>query len=165
MYATTIGLSETESLDLFGRALDSVNEADQVESDSDRLLQDIMHSVLFLPGGQRKTVLQVLQQHDSDYHRGDVESCEEKLHAVGIYPTKDRIFLNRGQIERELLRQTDWQGKRIDTLLRRLPGANSATKRFGKSTLRFVTIPRDAVSYESIEDEQGGSQIDDSDPF
>lgn len=165
MYATTIGLSETESLDLFGRALDSVNEADQVESDSDRLLQDIMHSVLFLPGGQRKTVLQVLQQYDSDYHRGDVESCEQKLHAVGIYPTSDRIFLNRGQIERELLRQTDWQGKRIDTLLRRLPGANSATKRFGKSTLRFVTIPRDAVSYEGIEDGQGGSQIDDSDPF
>jgi len=165
MFATATGMDQVAALDLFGKALQCVNEADQVESDSDRLLQDIMHAVVFLPGGNRKTILQILHELEQDQYYGDQKGLEDKLQAVGVYPTKTELFLNRGQIERELLRTTDWQGKRIDTLLRRLPGARSATKRFGKGTLRFVAIPRDAISYTGVEDLEPQSQQIDADPF
>lgn len=141
MYAASLGMSDTEGIKLYRMALDALSEGESVDSDSDMLLQDIMTSQIIIKGGQRKSVIQCIRDryHPSNEH-------EEELNASGVYISDDRIYINRTLVLRFLLTGTDWKGKRIDTILLRAPGAKRELKRFGKTVMRFVSIPRDSIS-------------------
>ena len=137
MYAAAIGFSDSEALKLYLMSLASISESEEIESDSETLLHEIMLSKTSIKGGVQKSVLHLLRDRISHDYTEDLEH-------VGIFVTDDSLLLNRNLIIRYLL--TDkWKDKRIDTLLSRLPGAKRLKKRFGKSNLRFVSIPKSSV--------------------
>ena len=143
MYCSAIGMTDGEALKLYLAALKTISQAEDVESDSEALLQEIMLSQVNLRGGEKKSVLHMLRDRIVCDHT-------EQLENVGVYVSDDKLFLNRSLICRYLL-TNDWKGKRIDTLLNRLPGAERVLKRFGSTVLRFVTIPKTSISEVDME--------------
>lgn len=147
MYASAIGLDDAEAIQLYQKSLSSILGGETVESDSDSLLQDIMTAKVRLVRGER-AVLDVLSEIYMD------TGSEEVLASVGIRVTRESIYLNHRAVAKHLLCRTDWEGKRIDTVLMRLPGAERVQKRFGNSGgMRFISIPRAAVSSIDFTDE------------
>lgn len=138
MYASAIGMSDSEGLKLYMMALSAISASEDIESDSDALLQEIMLSQVNRRGGEKKSVLHMLRDRIASDHT-------EELEHVGIYVTDDELLLNRGLILRYLL-PADWKGKRIDTLLNRLTGARRVKRKFGGTSMRFIAIPRDLVT-------------------
>lgn len=149
MYCAAVGMNEEEALEVYHRALSSIASSEDIESDSDSLLQEIMLSQVQRRGGERKSVLHMLRDR-----LGAVDHTEELEH-VGIYVDSDNqeLLLNRGLILRYLL-PSEWKGKRIDTLLNRLPGARRVKKKFGGTSMRFIAIPRTLVTDIEIEGEK-----------
>lgn len=145
MYAASIGMSDSEGLSLYSQALKSISASEQIESDSESLLQEIMLSQVHRRGGDKKSVLHMLRDRIACDHT-------EELEHVGIYVSDDELLLNRNLILRYLL-TAEWKGKRIDTLLSRLPGARRVAKKFGGTTLRFVAIPKNSVTDVEIDRE------------
>lgn len=145
MYCSAIGMSDAEALKLYLTALKTISQAEDVESDSEALLQEIMLSQVSLRGGDKKSVLHMLRDRIVCDHT-------EQLEHVGVFVVDDRLYLNRNLICRYLL-TNDWKGKRIDTLLARLPGAERVLKRFGSTVLRFISIPKTSVSEIDLEHE------------
>ena len=122
------------------------------------LIQEIMLSQVNRKGGEKKSVLHMLRDRIISDHT-------EELEHVGIYINEDELFLNRSLILRYLL-PNDWKGKRIDTLLNRLPGARRVKKRFGGTQMRFIAIPRELVTDVEIESNDGQSFEEQAkDPF
>ena len=138
MYASAIGMSDSEGLKLYMMALSAISASEDIESDSDALLQEIMLSQVNRRGGEKKSVLHMLRDRIANDHT-------EELEHVGIYVTDEELLLNRGLILRYLL-SADWKGKRIDTLLNRLTGARRVKRKFGGTSMRFIAIPRDLVT-------------------
>jgi hypothetical protein len=138
MYCASIGMSDSDGLEMYHQALAAISASEEIESDSDALLQEIMLSQVNLRGGEKKSVLHMLRDRITANHT-------EELEHVGIYVTDDELLLNRGLILRYLL-PIDWKGKRIDTLLNRLPGARRVKKKFGGTSMRFVAIPKTSVT-------------------
>ena len=145
MYAAAIGMSDSEGLRLYQEALSAISASEEIESDSDALLQEIMLAKTRTKGGQEKSILHMLRDRITCDHT-------EELEHVGIFVNEDELFLNRNLILRYLL-TSDWKGKRIDTLLNRLPGARRVAKKFGKTTLRFIGIPKNSVTDIELERE------------
>ena len=143
MYCSAIGMSDAEGLAMYQKALNAISASEEIESDSDALLQEIMLSQVNRRGGEKKSVLHMLRDRISNDHT-------EELEHVGIYVTDDDLLLNRGLILRYLL-PNDWKGKRIDTLLNRLPGARRTKKKFGGTSMRFIAIPKTSVTDVEIE--------------
>ncbi len=125
MFCASVGMNEEEALEVYHRALSSIASSEDIESDSDSLLQEIMLSQVQRKGGERKSVLHMLRDR-----LGPIDHTEELEH-VGIFVDSDNqeLLLNRGLILRYLL-PSEWKGKRIDTLLNRLPGARRVKKKF-----------------------------------
>lgn len=147
MYAASVGLSESEAIQLYQRSLAAIVGGETVESDSESLLQDIMTARVRVLKGER-SVMDVIENSYLD------TASEEILSSVGIRVTREQIFFNHRAVAKHLLSRTDWEGKRIDTVLMRLPGAERIQKRFGRSGgMRFIAIPRSAVSEIDFEDE------------
>jgi len=140
MYASAIGMSDSEGLKLYMMALSAISASEDIESDSDALLQEIMLAKVRTRGNQEKSILHMLRDRVSGDYTEDLEH-------VGIYidTATEELLLNRNLILRYLL-PSDWKGKRIDTLLNRLTDARRVKKRFGTTTLRFIAIPRSAVT-------------------
>ena len=158
MYCSAIGMSDSEGLKMYHMALSAISASEDIESDSDALLQEIMLSQVPRRGGEKKSVLHMLRDRIINDHT-------EELEHVGIYIHEDDLYLNRGLILRYLL-PSDWKGKRIDTLLNRLPGARRVKKRFGGTQMRFIAISRDLVTDVEIEETEGPSFEEQAkDPF
>ena len=161
MYAAAVGFSDTEALQLFREALATIAEGDQVESDSDALLQEILTSTV-RTNSIPVTEMTVLNMINLRMH-GNNEEC---LNNHGIFFSGDQILLNRRIIARELLRDGDWKDRRLDMLLSRLPGAERVMKRFGTSVMRFVAIPRNTITLLDMEsDEKTAVESFVTDPF
>jgi hypothetical protein len=134
MYAVSVGMSETEALALFLRALDGISESDQVESDAESLLHELMLSQVQVAGGRRLSLASALE---SRYQT----PVEEALEAVGVIVEGDSVLFNKSLALRYLLTH-DWKGKRIDQILSRIPGVSRVVRRSGKTSLRYICIPR-----------------------
>jgi len=134
MYATSVGMSETEALELFLKALNGISESDQVESDAESLLHELMLSQVPLPGGRRLSLAAAI---DDRYQT----PVEEALEAVGVVVEGDSVLFNKSLALRYLLTH-EWKGKRIDQILSRIPGISRVVRRSGKTTLRYIAIPR-----------------------
>jgi hypothetical protein len=143
MYAASIGMSDSEGLNIYHAALAAISASEDIESDSDSLLQEIMLSQVNRRGGEKKSVLHMLRDRIVCDHT-------EELEHVGIYIDDDELLLNRALVLRYLL-SNDWKGKRIDTLLNRLPGARRVKKKFGGTSMRFIAIPKNSVTDVEIE--------------
>lgn len=143
MYAASVGQSESEALWLYRKALSSISASEDIESDSESLLQEIMLAKVRTKGNAEKSILHMLRDRIASDHT-------EELEHVGIYIGEDDLLLNRGLILRYLL-PSDWKGKRIDTLLSRLPGAKRVKRKFGGTSMRFVSIPKSLVTDVEIE--------------
>ncbi len=159
MYCSAIGMSDSEGLKMYCMALNAISASEDIESDSDALLQEIMLSQVQRRGGEKKSVLHMLRDRIINDHT-------EELEHVGIYVTDDELYLNRNLIIRYLL-TSDWKGKRIDTLLNRLPGARRVARKFGGTTLRFIAIPKGSVTDVEIDSHSGGPTFEEQakDPF
>lgn len=158
MYCSAIGMSDSEGLKMYCMALNAISASEDIESDSDALLQEIMLSQVQRRGGEKKSVLHMLRDRIINDHT-------EELEHVGIYVTEDELLLNRGLILRYLL-PSDWKGKRIDTLLNRLHGAHRVKKKFGGTSMRFIAIPKGSVTDVEIETGDGPSfEQQAKDPF
>lgn len=142
MYATSVGMSWEESITLYQSALGAIGEGEDIESDSDALLQEIMLAKIRVSNYERQVMEMVMTP--SGY--------EMELRNNGVYVTQDEILLNRRSVSKIL--SNEWKEKRIDTLLMRIDGARRVVKRFGKSTMRFIAIPRSAVSEIEIENRE-----------
>ena len=147
MYGASIGFSDSEGLSLYQKALASISASEEIESDSEALLQEIMLSKTRTKGNQEKSILHMLRDRIISDHT-------EELEHVGIYVTDDELLMNRSLIIRYLL-TNEWKGKRIDTLLSRLPGARRLKKKFGGTSMRFVGIPKSLVTDVEIENSDG----------
>jgi len=147
MYCSAIGMSDAEGLAMYHKALNAISASEEIESDSDALLQEIMLAKTRTKGGQEKSILHMLRDRITSDHT-------EELEHVGIYVTDDELYLNRNLIIRYLL-TSEWKGKRIDTLLNRLPGARRVAKRFGGTVLRFISIPKALVTDVEMETSDG----------
>ena len=146
MYSAAIGFSDPEALILYEEALRSISAADQVESDSEALLQEILMAKIrtgSLPIVE-STVINLIETRL-------LNDNEIALNNNGIFFHDDFVLLNRVMIQKELLKGSEWRDRRLDTLLGRLPGAERMTKRFGASVMRFVAIPRSTISSVDLE--------------
>jgi len=152
LYATSIGMSQTEALDLFHRALAGISESDQVESDAESLLQELMLSQVQLPGGRRIALASALDQRYQT-------SVEEALEAVGVIVDGDSVLFNKSLALRYLLTH-EWRGKRIDQILSRIAGVSRVVRRSGKTQLRYVSIPRALFGQLRGESSEGAEQLD-----
>ena len=140
MYSAAIGFSDPEALILYSEALRTISEADQVESDSEALLQEILTAKI------RTGSLPVVESTVIDMIETRLLNDNEKaLNNNGIFFHEDYVLLNRTIIQKELLKGGEWRDRRLDTLLGRLPGAERIKKRFGSSIMRFVAIPRSTI--------------------
>jgi hypothetical protein len=152
MYATSVGMSEIEALDLFLRALAGISESDQVESDAEMLLHELMLSQIPLPGGRRLSLAFCLE------HKYQSQ-IEESLEAVGVIAEGDAVLFNKSLATRYLL-SSEWRGKRIDQILSRIPGVSRVVRRSGKTSLRFIAIPRSLFGQLKGETPEPGEQLD-----
>ena len=152
MYATSVGMSEIEALGLFLRALAGISESDQVESDAEMLLHELMLSQIPLPGGRRLSLAFCLE------HRYQSQ-IEESLEAVGVIAEGDAVLFNKSLATRYLL-SSEWRGKRIDQILSRIPGVSRVVRRSGKASLRFIAIPRSLFGQLKGETSEPGEQLD-----
>lgn len=152
IYATSIGMSQTEALDLFHRALAGISESDQVESDAESLLQELMLSQVQLPGGRRIALASALDQRYQT-------SVEEALEAVGVIVDGDSVLFNKSLALRYLLTH-EWRGKRIDQILSRIAGVSRVVRRSGKTQLRYVSIPRALFGQLRGESSEDTEQLD-----
>lgn len=147
MYCSAIGMSDAEGQVMYHKALDTISAGEEIESDSDSLLQEIMLSKTRTKGGVEKSILHMLRDRIVSDHT-------EELEHVGIYVHEQELFLNRALILRYLL-PSDWKGKRIDTLLNRLHGAKRVKRRFGGTQMRFISIPKELVTDVEIDSNDG----------
>jgi hypothetical protein len=158
MYCSAIGMNDAEGLVMYHKALNAISASEEIESDSDALLQEIMLAKTRTKGGAEKSILHMLRDRITSDHT-------EELEHVGIYIHEQELYLNRSLIIRYLL-TNEWKGKRIDTLLNRLPGARRVKKRFGGTQMRFIAIPKDLVTDVEIESNDGPSFEEQArDPF
>lgn len=143
MYAAAIGMSDGEALKLFLTALAAISESEHIDSDSDSLLQEILTSKVKVLGGIEKSIIHMIRDRI-------VRGHDEDLEHNGIFRSDDYYLMNRKLILRYLL-SNDWKGKRIDTILMRIPGAKRVKKRFGGTQMRLVAIPHKAIDDISLE--------------
>jgi len=141
MYATSIGMSESEALALFLRALAGISESDQVESDAETLLQELMLAQVSLPGGVKMPLMTAVGETLTN------NTAEEALEAVGVLVDGPNVLINKNLALRYLL-TPDWRGKRIDQILTRITGVDRVVKRtpHSKTALRFIAIPKSRFS-------------------
>ena len=101
---------------------------------SESLLHELMLSQVQVAGGRRLSLASALE---SRYQT----PVEEALEAVGVIVEGDSVLFNKSLALRYLLTH-DWKGKRIDQILSRIPGVSRVVRRSGKTSLRYICIPR-----------------------
>jgi hypothetical protein len=139
MYSATMGHSEDEAVELFQEALRAIADGEDVETDAEALLQEILLTSVLLKGGEKQQVYRMIKD------RYCSSEFDDALRGVGILVDKGRVFFNRNLLERYVVSQ-DWRGKRLDQILLRIPGAERTQKGFGKNrVLRGVSIPMDYI--------------------
>lgn len=147
------GFDDESAKNLLINLVSSVDVHEQGTPDHEDLLECILTSQINCgnPDGML-SVAQIIQPPRLASSR--YSSHKAKLEAVGIKITaKDDLFLFHRQVSRTILRQTPWEGKRIDQLLKRLPGAKSEVQRIAGRSVRGITIPGDLMVLESEQDE------------
>lgn len=137
MYAAAVGMSDSEGLKLYLTALAAISESEHIDSDSESLLQEILTAKMKVVGGMEKSVIHTIRDRIARTH-------EEDLEHNGIFVTPGYYLLNRKLILRYLL-PIEWKGKRIDTILMRVPGAKRVKQSFGGTQMRFIAIPQKTI--------------------
>lgn len=137
------GGDETQARALLLKLLESIDTEGQGRKDQEELLGDILTASIHLDGKTgTKTVAQVLESS------GLRQEYWQRLEAAGVKLITDvadiedySVFLYPKLVTQHLLRQTTWEGQRIDQLLLRLPGVTRRAIRLGGRQLRGVVVP------------------------
>jgi hypothetical protein len=117
-------------------------------SDQEQLLEEILLSITSTSKGP-KSVSQLLAASMDD------EGIQETLERIGIIWTngsgntspiitdtsRQALFLIPGSIQRHLLGDTQWRGRSIQQVLKRLEGSELARRRVGSSFIRGILVP------------------------
>jgi hypothetical protein len=135
MYATSVGMPDSDALALFVAALGAIPETDQVQSDSAELIEAIATAQVRLPGGRTAPVSSLIESAFAD------TEASEALLACGLQVTPEVVMIQKSAVLRYLL-PNEWRGKRIDIILRRIPGVTGKLIRAGKSVNRWTIVPR-----------------------
>jgi hypothetical protein len=158
-------MPDSDALALFVAALGAIPETDQVQSDSAELIEAIATAQVRLPGGRTAPVSSLIESANTDNEAADT------LLAHGLRVTAEFVMVQKSAVLRYLL-PNEWRGKRIDIILRRIPGVTGKLIRAGKSVNRWTVVPRiefKPFSQQTEEAEQAkqadGSELEGWKPF
>jgi len=140
-----IAVTDPEPLECLKRltqsTLDEQRETgEETGEDEQTLLEDILTSTIRVPLIDEigksiysdRSINQLLEiQSDAN---------QKNLQAFGIKQCRDGLFLIPQILERKLLRDTMWKGLNVRSILKRLPGAESAQRRVGGEALRGILL-------------------------
>lgn len=132
---------------------------EESETDEESLIQDILESMVYLPGGTRMTVSEILRCTDSELPRDATK--EKVLKSVGIREVEvdlpgsysgPYIFFSPKPIRRNLLKDSPFRESELARILLRFPGAKRSKQRMGGHSPRGVIIPAQQILKKSSED-------------
>lgn len=151
MLGTAYGFTEENTQQLLITLVESIERHDQGVSDHEELLDCIMSSKVNCGGKDGwLSVSQILEGYTGGVEFSRYSDHCGKLEAEGVRMIEeDQLFLYHIQVSRGLLRQTPWEGKRIDQLLTRVKGASRTTQRLGGRRVRGIAIPAACLKFDS----------------
>lgn len=132
---------------------------EESETDEESLIQDILESMVYLPGGTRMTVSEILKCTDSELPRDATK--EKVLKSVGIREVEvdlpgsysgSYIFFSPKPIRRNLLKDSSFRESELARILLRFPGAKRSKQRMGGHSPRGVIIPAKHILKKSSEE-------------
>lgn len=134
-----MGYDETAAAGLLSDLLQGVDKSDQGRTDHESLVHDIISSQINCgPKEGYLTIGQILASSQTFYEHLN------RLEAAGVTACADgEIFVAHRQVARSLLRDDAWKGKRIDQILKRIPGSKPGRMRIGGQHLHGIYIPFD----------------------
>lgn len=136
--ASAYELTPEQSESLLGTLLRTAERAGEKFGDKEELLEEILSSKIDLGRGEKATVAQSMLWAGDD---------PKYLHAleqngVAIVRGNPGVFIAHGIVAKHLLKNTKWDGQRIDQLLLRIAGATEDRWRLSGGTRpRGVYIP------------------------
>lgn len=175
MYSAAVGHDDQEAVQFYGSMLDAVSDAvsDSQESEQEMVLNAILNSTVQTDRGERRSIGELLK-----------EECgtEQVLNRFGIrrlsfsevQQLKDwqnsperseesHVFVDtssNAQVRRTILKDTEYSGKNLRSILARLPSAMPARCRVSTSVHRGVLIPKTVIGASEV-NEFVPAEIDD----
>jgi hypothetical protein len=126
-----------------GKDLDAVATSDEAD-----LVRTIMESTVEASGGQRRSVSQILHcEHTFGVFREDLERYGVAVIGDHTGPrsikalASKKLFFNPAVVTRSLLKRTRWERLDVKQILRRIPGAATATRRCAGLQVAGVEVP------------------------
>ncbi|MBR9800276.1 hypothetical protein GYB59_00620 [bacterium] len=140
-YAAAMDLDDEQSVDTFQSFIKLAGSRDDRESDQEILLNTILESLMYLPGGAKVSVSKAI------LHRNAEMEYLPALEAAGVTVTEEGgLFLGSSPVKRHLLRGTDYERVNIGEILKRLPGAIANTRRrINGAQHRGTEIPLESI--------------------
>lgn len=164
MFAVAWGQSEAVALERFYACLQSRRDADGggVETERARLLSAILDSQVYCEHGQRPTVLELIQAESYDL-QGEV-TPEKVLARCGIRVVRsrtgkreERLFLYPEDVQRKLLRDTDWYEADVKGILKQGRDGKTDQQRINGVRRRGVSFP---INLLGLENDQPDTSLD-----
>ena len=139
--ALAMGADADAALRLQERLMEGVTgeDADVEESDHERLLEAILDATIQCDHGERFSVVQLLDRYANDGVKYRENAKDLERHGVAF--RGESVAINRTLVSDVLLRGTEWESKRLDELLLRLPGAERRKVKFSGSTRQCIRLP------------------------
>lgn len=133
--------------------LKGVDSDEQSQSDQEDLLATILSSQINCgPKDGMLTISQIIEQPlGSRFYENN-----GRLEGAGITLCKEGMFIDCKQVARCLLRNTQWDGQRIDQILLRLPLAKRDRQRLAGSRPHGIWVPDGMVYTVDIPENQDG---------
>lgn len=146
--AVAMGLPDgqaRELLTMLAQQIDAGGDGGEQESDQEKLLGDILSSIVRLDRSEQATVAELL--------RRETEAAWDALARVGIAAAGDDpgrppepwqrtwLFLWPRPIARQLLRDTEWADQSLGQLLARLPGAERGRGYLNGHRCKGIRVP------------------------
>ena len=129
------------------------DQADALQEDEDKLLEDIMTANIRLPLTQMDkdtgTERTIYGDRTASQLITDSITCPEYhtvLETNGIKIRPEGLFFHPTKIRRQLLQNTDWAELSIREILLRVPGASKKRDRIAGAQLRGVFIPSESLA-------------------
>jgi hypothetical protein len=144
MYASGAGFNDAQAYDHYVDLL-KLTEPEDVESDRNQVISDILDSTIRLPKGETDTVGGLLSVGIAEHsHLESVKEHTLEAHGVAIRDHLNGekcIFFYPRSIARKLLKDTDFADARIADYLKRIPGSIRCRKYVSGIQVRGFLIP------------------------
>lgn len=158
MLAAAAGDTDEEAAELLLGLLNVAGESEHQISDEDELIQTIMRHNVRYGRGEESTVAElILKATNWSYQPGIRGEAKEAIGRNGIAfafrslgkrpdsESPDSLFIDYRAVESKILKGTEWEGKSIEQILKRVGGAIITRRRIGGRRSTGISIPMEYI--------------------